>query len=192
MNMSSKLAWIAAAVLGVFVVATFAGIVSAGPLDPSSSPLSTMVTQNELPPAWHQSLSATGGCASQRFDCVLASDAAVLDKETGLVWERAPQTTTHSLSGAVNSCLSATTGFRTGWRLPSAHEVRSLYNASGGTLPAGHPFNPPPFNVWTASDDPSNSANGYSVTSAGVLVSVADTSLHNRWCIRAAGGENPN
>ena len=72
------------------------------------------------------------------------NNEAVLDKETGLVWERSPATTTHTWSEARFQCTARTTGNRKGWRLPSIHELASLVHPSvaspGPTLLAGHPF----------------------------------------------------
>lgn len=73
-----------------------------------------------------------------------AFPGAVLDKNTGLVWEQAPdrnfqqpwQTLTDG-SGASTRCLNKTVGGTGGWRLPSVVELRSVLDP---TLPA--PFVP--------------------------------------------------
>ena len=83
--------------------------------------------------------------AAQRFVVLpdFNSDA-VLDKETGLVWEKSPQATIAKWSAARRICNEKSVGGRKGWRLPSMPELRSLVDPSvappGPTLPQGHPF----------------------------------------------------
>ena len=69
---------------------------------------------------------------------------AVLDKETGLVWERSPQTMSARWIVARRICIEKNVGGHKGWRLPSLEELTSLVDPSiappGPTLPPGHPF----------------------------------------------------
>ena len=83
--------------------------------------------------------------AAQRFVILPAFNSdAVLDKETGLVWEKSPQTTSARWSMARRTCIEKNVGGQKGWRLPSLLELRSLVDSSvappGPTLPSGHPF----------------------------------------------------
>ena len=83
--------------------------------------------------------------ATQRFVILPAFNSdAVLDKETGLVWEKSPQTTSARWSVARRTCIEKNVGGQKGWRLPSLPELRSLVDPSvappGPTLPPGHPF----------------------------------------------------
>lgn len=68
---------------------------------------------------------------------------AVLDRETGIVWERTTDKIGH-FGTAHNDCNSMAKGGRKGWRVPSLQEFASLIDptvpARGPTLPAGHPF----------------------------------------------------
>jgi hypothetical protein len=70
------------------------------------------------------------------------ADDAVLDKETGLVWERSPATDKKALAGAIVYSTTRVVGHRKGWRLPAIEELLSLVDpgAMNPTLPAGHPF----------------------------------------------------
>jgi hypothetical protein len=88
-------------------------------------------------PSWDQTLPA-----STRF-IVLSNfaSAAVLDRETGLVWERTPSGTGgFDWGAAVDQCADASTGGRYGWRLPSAPELESLIDPTQHGLPVGSPF----------------------------------------------------
>src|SRR5262245_5584464 len=90
-------------------------------------------------PSWDQKLDA-----ATRF-IVLANwnSEAVLDRETGLVWQRSPATDGLDWTSASQRCMRATTGERSGWRLPTINELGSLILRSGNTvppLPPGHPF----------------------------------------------------
>jgi len=69
---------------------------------------------------------------------------AVLDMETGLVWEQSPSTEGFfEWSDASYHCIQLTKGNRMGWRLPMLQELASLVNPNSSSnlaLPAGHPF----------------------------------------------------
>jgi hypothetical protein len=77
-----------------------------------------------------------------RFIVVMGGDA-VLDRETGLVWERSPGSEVYE-SLAAFTCTNKALGGRKGWRLPTIPELGSLIDPNvpfpGPTLPAGHPF----------------------------------------------------
>jgi hypothetical protein len=112
------------------------GMVKAGSLEPSAGPGPTMKTLDEIPPTWSQKLPA-----AERFVIVL-NGAAVLDKETGLVWEKSPDATSRPWFNAINECYKKTVGGRKGWRLPTIEELASLIDTtqSSPALPNGHPF----------------------------------------------------
>ena len=92
--------------------------------------------------SWDQKISDP----TRRFVVLSAfNNEAVLDKETQLVWERTPNPGVRdTYSEAIdpsnydNACFGRYTGARGGWRVPSIHELATLFN--GGSLPAGHPF----------------------------------------------------
>ena len=68
----------------------------------------------------------------------------MLDRETGLVWEKSPDTALINWTDARLSCPNKNVGGvgRKGWRLPSFPELASLVdsNNSAPALPTGHPF----------------------------------------------------
>jgi len=111
---------------------------NAGSLTPPGAPAPTMRTMEELKPSWSKKIPA-----AQRFELVL-DNAAVLDKETGLVWERSTSAPTTWVI-AQNVCTQAATGGRLGWRLPTVDELASLVDLtqSNPALPSGHLFTSP-------------------------------------------------
>ena len=121
---------------------------------------------------------------------------AVLDKETSLVWEQSPLTTTYIWRDARFQCTDRTVGGRKGWRLPSVHELNSLVDPGnpGGnpSLPPGHPFsNVQGDRYWTATSD-ADSASGttkYFVQFSGGFAGAVNQTLPAFvWCVR--GGMN--
>lgn len=136
--------------------AIFCWFVQAGSLEPSDPPAPTMQSLDVIPPTWSEKLDSTNGstqplfegCGSSRFECVMSTGSpiplprAVLDRETGLVWERSPQSGTQSWTASVIDCVLHTTGGRRGWRSPTIEELASLTDPgqSDPALPPGHPF----------------------------------------------------
>jgi hypothetical protein len=100
-------------------------------------------------PSWDQTMpAATRFIVLSNFNSM-----AVLDRETGLVWERSPQTDT--VAGgylAPGTCTLKKVGGHPGWRLPTVQELASMIDltqASPPYLPSGHPF----INVQTGFSD---------------------------------------
>lgn len=121
----------------------------AGDLEPSAPPGSTMKTLNEIPPTWSQILPS-----SERFELVMG-DEAVLDKETGLVWQRMAGLVAYRWDQACNQQpYNTLCGGRLGWRLPTVVELSTLVDKgqSSPALPIGHPFIFSVYNyeLWTA------------------------------------------
>jgi len=148
-------------------------------------------------PSWDQTLPV-----STRF-IVLSNfnNQAVLDRDTGLVWERSPSSgAAFGQASASIICWRKTTGGRQGWRLPRAEELTSLADPSNTTidqvhLPAGHPFiNPTAF--YGAADKPTATV-GIWVTfldtfggtpGARVEFENLDDQFRSEWCVRSAQG----
>ena len=192
----AKLGWLLAGVLSVYVVSAMAGVVSGGQLDPPGVPGSTMLGLDELPPAWHQILQADDGqgdgCDSTRFECVMGG-VAVLDRETGLVWQRAvaPDATTYG-GELISGCDQLELGGRYGWRLPSINEIRSLADTSADHLPDGHPFTgvltPGADTFWTSTVIATPGAlvqiAVFNADAPGAFLFPQETESHRHWCVR--------
>ena len=158
-------------------------------------------------PSWDQSLPP-----ASRF-IVLANfnNEAVLDRETGLVWERSPSTTLFAgrpdplvIGGeqASNHCVLLRSGNRLGWRLPSVQELLSLVDPaqpSAPKLPAGHPFinvQTGPFDsigYWSATVDANPGENGiwavyFGAGIAGTAGTSGGTIQFPVWCVRTGSG----
>ena len=140
------------------------------------------------PLAWHQTLPS-----ESRFTLVMAEEA-VLDHETGLVWERTLSTEAQTWIQAKFTCASKTVGGRQGWRLPSFPELASLLApAVPGfpKLPNGHPFN----NVesvgyWSSTSfipfPPASEEDAWMVFMSGNVSTNLKLDLGNVWCVRSA------
>jgi hypothetical protein len=139
--------------------------------------------------------------ANQRFRVLPEFNGeAVLDKETQLVWEKSPLTTSHLWDftagfseSALVQCTSRTTGGRKGWRLPSVHELASLVDPtnSNPSLPTGHPFTTvQSFYYWSATTSAGLPTHAWFVTfgSGHVDHGPKDGVSVHVWCVR--GGMN--
>ena len=197
-------------VVGIGIVAMLASGVRGGPLDPPGPPASTMHTLADTPPSWDQVLDSTNGapgpnppagCNSDRFKCVMSTTPqcdppcatvypAVLDEETGLVWQRSPDAFTSDWHTANDVCWGSHVGGRGGWRLPTAAEIGSLKAGDGPPFgpPAGHPFNIPPDQAyWTSTDDVDRSTLAiYSSLESPGFGLGAKVNLEYTWCVRGA------
>jgi hypothetical protein len=136
--------------------------------------------------------------AAQRFVILPAFNSdAVLDRETGLVWEKSPLTGPVAWGVArIAVCDTKTTGGRKGWRLPSVHELASLVDPSVGApgpiLPPGHPFlNVQSAFYWSATTEADNPTSAWGVGfNVGVVGQIGSktTGSFRVWCVR--GGHN--
>ena len=147
-------------------------------------------------PSWDQKISP-----STRF-LVLSnwSGQAVLDRETGLVWERSPSTAVFTWFDAQTHCNTLSKGTRKGWRLPTLQELASLVNPSipppGPVLPTGHPFR----NVragwyWSATSRARESSQDLAWTVFFVNGDMSGSSRGGTamfaWCVRGGQGVDP-
>lgn len=128
---------IAAVLISLALAGITATAANAGSLIPPGTPASTMRNLEQMKPAWNKIIPA-----AQRFEDAL-DGTAVLDKETGLVWAKAPDTITRTWQEAMDSCTKHPSGGRRGWRLPTIEELSTLVEpatAGAPKLPVGHPF----------------------------------------------------
>ena len=163
-------------------------------------------------PSWDQKLQCDTQSTCPRF-VVLSNwnNAAVLDRETGLVWERSPlapcvsspplfvcstaEDGRRNWSQARGHCIrGVTAGNRGGWRLPTTQELRSLIdydpsNTSSPRLPPGHPFIGVQRDVyWSATTDPDPGAGGVvdavDFGNPPTITGAGTATLQFVWCVR--------
>jgi hypothetical protein len=156
-------------------------------------------------PSWDQQMPCTTVSNCQRFvvlsnwiDSTFQSGgAAVLDRETGLVWERSPSATETDFVQARKACSVSRVGGRLGWRLPTVYEIASLVdptvNFPNPNLPLGHPFSNVATDVffWTVSQADSGLVwiLNLSVTTDLLVGSTSDPSqMVRHWCVRGGQG----
>ena len=119
---------------------------------------------------------------------------AVLDNETGLVWEKSPSTITYPWTGAIIHCAQLNVGGRKGWHLPTVEQLASLVDTSvvgSPKLPTGHPFLnvQQPVVYWSETTDADNAASAWLVTFYGGTVgTTGKSSTDVAWCVR--GGQS--
>jgi len=151
-------------------------------------------------PSWDQTLPV----ATRFIVLTNMNSAAVLDRETGLVWEQSPGTSTFEWVFASFSCNQRSTGGRMGWRLPTVQELGSLIEPNpfpSQSLPSGHPF----INVsatkfyWSATSSalffPERVwvVDFYRDDITSINVGVANKAVQSGlvWCVRGGQGVNP-
>jgi len=89
-----------------------------------------------------------------------ASDA-VLDRNTGLVWQRSA-TTTSSLDDAISTCRESRVGLHYGWRMPSLTELQTLFdNGAGASTAPQPPFSTVSFRYYATSTLVSTNSSHY-------------------------------
>ena len=158
----------------------------AGSLEPSAAPAPTMKTLDQIPPAWSQKLPA-----SERFVIVL-NNAAVLDKETGLVWEKSPILADHIWVNAISHCTTRYIGGRKGWHLPTVEQLASLVDPTQSypSLPSGHPFtNLQMAYYWSSTTAADNTGYAWSVDFGYAGVNSGNKNYGGYvWCVR--GGQS--
>jgi hypothetical protein len=139
-------------------------------------------------PSWDQTLPvATRFVVLSNFN-----SQAVLDRETGLVWQRGISPSTFNWADAQTVCLSSFVGSRGGWRLPTFAELLSLEsddNHTGNASISG-PFNITGGPTWSATTSANVSTQAHIVIlspGGSVIISAADKgSAFTAWCVRGS------
>jgi len=149
-------------------------------------------------PSWDQKIDP----ASDRFIVLTDwNNQAVLDLETGLVWERTPSALTDTWGDIHTHCLRSTVGGRMGWRLPKVEELASLLDPSQSSpaLPVKNPFLPGLRGgwsgdiFWTGTTIGVSSKKAYTVDfrqSGAIGGSDKNYDKLRSWCVRGGAGYN--
>ncbi|MEX5213336.1 MAG: DUF1566 domain-containing protein [Nitrospiraceae bacterium] len=117
-------------------------------------------------------------------------EAAVLDKNTGLVWEKSPLGEAEGWGRARVACLHKHIGGIGGWRLPAIAELASLlafFVAGEPKLPDGHPFLNVLFleNYWSASSSGTSPNSAWVVNFEDGQMAQFNNDVRLRyWCVR--------
>lgn len=122
---------------------------------------------------------------------VIAFAGAVLDQQTGLVWEEAPDATPRTWTDATRHCVGKTVGGTIGWRLPSMVELKSVQDPSMAPpfVPAGIFTDVQSTTYWSVSMSAKVPIGVSFVHFVDDRVSGGDTShTFPAWCVR--GGMN--
>jgi hypothetical protein len=153
-------------------------------------------------PSWDQKLQCDTTATCPRF-IVLSNwnSQAVLDRETGLVWQRTGciglLCDGFNWATAQQVCIELTVGDRGGWRLPTIQELKSLADVTrtDPALPPGHPFvvQNPGFDIlqpaWSATTDAGDSGRAWIINFRfGSVAPAAKTALLKAWCVRGGVG----
>ncbi len=148
-------------------------------------------------PSWHRILPV-----NERFVAVMNLEA-ILDKETGLVWELSPSNGSYPWYTAFDYCANLENGGRKGWLMPTANQLASLLDTTqeDPALPLGHPFDmdcevggciTTTGLYWTST---ARVANGTSSTGQNMSVDLVQGEVGNNsgkpfpdkvWCVRSS------
>ena len=140
----------------------------------------------------------TNNASAIRF--TTAFTGAVLDNNTGLVWEQAPDATARlwqsfgSPAGATNYCVNKNVGGTVGWRLPSVVELRSVLNGSSTQplVPATVFSGVQSAGYWSATTHTGNPAIAWGVNflNGDVVDGSGKTGTFHAWCVRGPMSES--
>ncbi len=119
------------------------------------------------------------------------NNAAVLDKETQLVWERRPNHDFLKWEDAVIHCQNAAVGGRMGWRLPSMTELSSILDLSVAndfnkiSFAPNHPFILTNLGFWST-DKYYEKPLAISLHYGGIGALDLKHGKEQAWCVRSS------
>ncbi len=147
---------------------------------------------DNIPPIWSKQLPG-----AERFVAIMNEGGAILDKETGLIWDKYVPFTPYSTGDfktAQAICYTVGIAGRYGWRLPTVEELFSLVDLSGpGNLPPNHPFviTDPTATFWTSTTINLSNADGLGMAISFNPVGCyydSKATIHQVWCVRGGHG----
>jgi hypothetical protein len=178
----------------LLVVLGYGTALAEPPSNVPPTPINIATTLKNIPPAWSSTLQCdTTACP--RFEKVM-NETAVLDHETGLVWEQSPRTNTNNWLAAQLNCNLLALGGRLGWRVPTIQELASLVDPTvavpGPVLSDGHPFsNVQSSAYWSATTAVNTAFAWYVFFSSGGVNRGDKTNNFYVWCVRGGHGVDP-
>ena len=153
-------------------------------------------------PSWAQKISCAVGNCPRFIELADWGGAAVLDRETGLVWEKQPNLN-FRWELTEQFCNGRVIGNRQGWRMPTLQELASLVDVTmvNPALPIGHPFvGVQSANYWSATTFDNGVGNSAWVVdfgdNTGKFQGAVSAVSKNRddvfgWCVRGGQGVDP-
>ena len=182
---------------GVLVASYGSGVAPAG----AQTPTTSAIIINKL----NQILALLTGAAGQQNNHTLRWDTnnpsasrfttafpgAVLDNNTGLVWEQAPDATIRTWAEATSYCVNKGVGGTVGWRLPSVVELKSVQDPSLSLpfVPASVFTGVQSANYWSATTNAENPSSVWFVYFIdGFVGKGSKAGTVHAWCVR--GGMN--
>ncbi len=146
-------------------------------------------------PSWDQTLACATTTNCPRFIVVMGG-VAVLDRETGLVWQQSLAGGVLNWQNAQFLCNTVILGNRNGWRLPTIQDLASLIDPSvplsGPTLSAGNPFIGVQTSVYWSATTVAGSAGLAWIADFGTgsVTAYSKSDQYHIWCVR--GGQGPD
>ena len=180
---------------GLLIAGYGSGVTPAGAAPPDN-PITVVIAKlDQILAALTRLASGGAGNHTLRWDTnnpsatrfTTAFTGAVLDQNTGLVWEQAPDAYSRSWGIATHYCANKNVGGTVGWRLPSVIELKGFQDPSLGAplVPASIFTNVQSADYWSATTIADSPANAWIVDFFSGYVGLDDKTDHRHvWCVR--------